>query len=260
MKISSKNNLNIADELNDLSLSLNKLSYATEEKIWFFSRRVSFLIKKIDQLLLGSDLFSKDFLEDQKNKAISLYGRCNNLKIDSAVASIAKKAQKLSHTQPCFLEEQIKIIQQTLSHIKKHHLLSHENRKIIQFTELLIHSCHSSSSLSESEIDHIFKPIDTESAFQLFELAENLYRKKFHLAKQSFCSLAGDVQTKLKELLNHHGIELDKIFRKDLNNFEYRIKSVQVIIAFGDQLSLLQKEPILPSLEELQSLFNELED
>jgi hypothetical protein len=75
MEIISKKNLNILNELDDLSLSLNKIHYASDEKIFFYSQKLAILIKKINEHLLVSDLFSKDFLEQQLSKAVSLIGR-----------------------------------------------------------------------------------------------------------------------------------------------------------------------------------------
>lgn len=243
-------NTEISNEISELSSLFDRVSYVTSKKAQLISNQLDTLIEKIDDTLVTCDLFSKAFLEEQKEKAVSLCGRCATLDIDSQVVEIAEKAEKLSHLSQAEIKDESLKIQKSIAHLKKNYALSNENRKLLRFAEILIEKAKANNSKEPLNLAPLLETIDHDLAFFLLDLAHKFYKNEFKEAVLLTHGLPDEVLKEFYSLLN--------TYQLDLKNFDALNKGAmiaRIIVGLIDKLTLRETKFQMPTLEEISELF-----
>ncbi len=256
MAISRLSRDEISKELNELTTTLDKVSYVNTNKAKTLCHRLEALLSKINTLLSQSDLFAQSYLEEQKNRITVLFGRCDTLIVDSEVVELAEKAEKLSIESGSSQLNKISELKKTIEHLKKKYALSQDNRKLVRFAEILMERFSSkgtNQNLISSPITEI--PDAEVIAFALFELGQNLYYHEFQKAHESFLSLPLIVSHDLINHMESNGIDFKSVLNLNHRDVESIQKAIQIVIGFCDLITLYHTEFRLPPIDEIHTIF-----
>lgn len=254
MKILLRANLEICRELDEVALTLDQTFYLDPEKAKLLNDKLEIILIKIDNKLKNSDLFSENFLNEQKTKTIRLFGRCENLKVDSQVVQIAERAKELLLKTSEDAEHEINYLKKEIERITTNHILSIENRKLIRFAELIINSFELKEENPLQLFADLNLPIDQEHSLLLLETAQFLYFHDLKEAQSSFSSLPDQLKDDLKKTFATYEIALEMIFDENCSK-ESAKKAAQIIVGFCDILTCFKNEMQIPTHKELQDLF-----
>lgn len=255
MKHLIKKNLSISQELEALTTALDHSSYINKEKIKNFSVQLNRLLLKIDKTLKTADIFSKNFLQEQRCKTLSLYARWEHLKIDSKVLEIADQAKKLIASEKKDLENQIKRLKNSITKVTQNYRLSVENRKIVRFAQILIEKIDCKELIETLKKDSMIAPIEHEQALLILELAQFIYFRDLNEAKATCQVLSNTIIHRIETLFSQYDIDFSSIFVEGSSN-EIRLKSAQILVGLCDVLTLFNNKIELPDVKDLQELFH----
>lgn len=250
MATSIERNTEISKEISELSSLFDRVSYVSSKKARLITDQLDSLLEKIDDTLTSCDIFSKAFLEEQKEKAVSLCGRCATLDIDSQVVELAEKAEILSQLPEEKIKKECSTLTAAISKLKKNYALSNENRKLLRFAEILIEKARSRNSNEPLNFGTLLETIDHELAFFLLDLAQKFYSHQFKEALLLAKGLPQEIFDEFQDLLKTYKIDLT-----DFSDLKKGSMIARIIVGLSDKLTLRDSKFHLPELNEVDELF-----
>ena len=228
--------------------------------------QIDTLFQNLDQALM-IDPRSVVLLE-QKERAISLAGRVNQLGLDREITSLCNKAQALvskKHLIPSEEKEAAAIFSavETLSH---HHCGSLEdNKRLAQVKKDLTLLGFGDSLVDLSAVSsphHLASKDAKESALVVMEMGESL----FHSHPSHFFEIFNELNGEVKELLLNHvdrrGCSLAMLNSSSISplHIENNQAVMQAVLRCAHHLAQGEDIMIYPSPEEIEALYSEAEE
>ena len=258
------NSIGLSDQLrrdvDAVAQTLNKSSYLGESQLHTLNSKLDTLFNRIDILLHSQNLFNTDFLNEQRTRLISLWGRCHTLEIDSKVVNLAEEAQNLYRTESNQVENQIHHLKKALDEIKYTYALSIENKRIIHFTEVLMEQFQN-QNLTETDLSEIaLKSPETNEVLYILEIAKALYESQRSAAKTLLLSLSSSIQYALTAVLDEHQIRAHSLFEVSAKNFKRPDLAIKVFVGYCYFMTLENYRFELPSTREIEYLFSSIQE
>ena len=233
----------ISQKLQELLEVFQRMTYCDKQKAKSITLQVKRLIQRIEHTLQRSDPFTRSVLIEHQQQAISLYGRCINLNVDSEVAAIAKEAyQMLLHPHDSVIDR--RLLAKKIYHLFQKHRLSEENRRLLKFATLLMNQ--SSKPPSSHDFQELLQPICYAIAESLIATAAAFYHQHPN-ATPLLNQLDANTLQQINSLCHKMQITPE--------DERYHLKMAQVLILISDNKTMTQAHRALPTFKDLKMLF-----